>query len=468
MSFCRSVLLAVLFIGLLASAADAQQSIRQLATQDEATAEETSNPFEDTDAGSEDDLPEPEPNVRQPSDLPPTDITPRSSSESELQEFGGSTHSPPSISRSPSGCHRCDADACLGTCASTGCSTCGAGLGFPCECSCNPVTLQELIYGPEASCLTVGGWFSGGYHSNDTGLFNTHPDRFQAHQMWLFLEKNLDTSCGWDWGFRADGMYGVDAQNTQAFGNPLDPATMNARGWDNDWDYGIYGWSAPQLYGQLGNDDVSVKIGHFYTTIGYEVVPAPDNFFYSHSITMNNTEPFTHTGVLASMQANDCLEVSVGWTAGWDTGFDQFGSGSSFLGGLSYALSDHVSLIWAVTAGDFGVRGSDGYMQSVVLDVALTESLQYVLQSDSLRVGSTAEDIIGLNQYLFYSVSDCLSLGTRVEWWKSNGMSFYEATAGLNIRPHANFVIRPEFRKDWVPGLAADRDHFGIDIVMTF
>lgn len=35
-----------------------------------------------------------------------------------------------------------------------------------------------------------------------------------------------------------------------------------------------------------------------FTMVGFDVVGAPDNFFYSHSFTMYNSEPFTHTGVL--------------------------------------------------------------------------------------------------------------------------------------------------------------------------
>ena len=94
-------------------------------------------------------------------------------------------------------------------------------------------------------------------------------------------------------GFRADLMYGQDADDTQAFGNP--PGT-----WDylNGFDEGAgYGWAIPQLYGEVAlGEHVTVKAGHFYTLVGYEVVTAPDNFFFSHAMTMFNSEPFTHTG----------------------------------------------------------------------------------------------------------------------------------------------------------------------------
>ena len=70
--------------------------------------------------------------------------------------------------------------------------------------------------------------------------------------------------------------------------------------------------------------DWSIKGGHFYTLLGYEVVTAPDNFFYSHAFTMYLSEAFTHTGALVTYEGLPDTTVYAGWTAGWDTGFDQF------------------------------------------------------------------------------------------------------------------------------------------------
>ena len=64
----------------------------------------------------------------------------------------------------------------------------------------------------------------------------------------------------------------------------------------------------PQAYAEVGYNDLTVKVGHFYTIIGYEVVPAPDNFFYSHAYTMQYGEPFTHTGMLGDVQRQRQLQ----------------------------------------------------------------------------------------------------------------------------------------------------------------
>ena len=242
-------------------------------------------------------------------------------------------------------------------------------------------------------------------------------------------------------------MYGVDAADTQAFGN-------NPGNWDfqNGFDHGIYGWAFPQAYLEAAYGDFSVIGGHFFTLLGYEVVTAPDNFFFSHAFTMYNSEAFTHTGVLGTYSASDNVTLYGGWTAGWDTGFDQFDGGSNFLGGVSVGIGDDVTFTYITTAGDFGAIGS-GYSHSVVIDMAFTDELNYIVQSDLLHtdqgnfhdpmsnfVGTTT-NTIGLNQYLIYTLSDKLGVGGRAEWWKADGVSYYEITGGVNIRPCANFVL---------------------------
>lgn len=373
--------------------------------------------------------------------------------------------------------------ACQSAC-STGCSSCGSTLA--CECNLGEAwSLGDCLGIGECSGFTIGGWLQKGYHNRNNGLFNSHADNYHLQQAWLYAERVAESDgCNWDWGFRADIMYGTDAQDTQAFGNnPGEWDYQNGFGTDGTR-FGAYGWAIPQLYGEVACGDWSIKAGHFYTLVGYEVVTAPDNFFYSHAMTMYNSEPFTHTGVLSTYSGHENLEVYLGWTAGWDTGFDQLGDGSSFLGGASLTISEDLTVIYIATAGDFGWRGSDAYSHSVVVDATLTENLNYVLQSDALRSTATGEDNVGINQYLLYTVSDCLGLGARFEWWKGDNVtgfqphnavlpatgsfSYYEATLGANIRPHANMVIRPEVRFDWSPAADYDETIFGVDTIFTF
>ncbi|OAH97278.1 hypothetical protein A1332_21675 [Methylomonas methanica] len=81
----------------------------------------------------------------------------------------------------------------------------------------------------------------------------------------------------------------------------------------------LYGIVFPQAYLELfappGNG-LKIKLGEFYTLIGNEAVNAPDNFFYSHSYTMQFGEPFSHTGLLASYSIDENLELKAGAVTG--------------------------------------------------------------------------------------------------------------------------------------------------------
>lgn len=382
-----------------------------------------------------------------------------------------------------SGCNSCaPAGTCDTGCYTSACSSCnscgdcgcGCGLGlFDC-CLGEPYTLKSHLL-CEDSPWNVGGWTQLGYHDESTGLFNDQPGKVHLHQQWAYLEKVTQAdACNWDWGFRADFMYGIDADDTQAFGNTVD-ANGNARGFDTGWNHGIYGFALPQLYAEIARGDLSIKAGHFYTLAGYESVMAPNNFFYSHAFTMYNSEPFTHTGVLGTYKVSDDLTVYGGWTLGWDTGFDQFQGGSSLLGGMTAQLTDDLKFTYISTVGDLGWRGDDGYSHTVLFDAALTEKLNYVFQTDLLLVDETQEENYSIVNYLFYTVNDCTKLGTRLEWWKTDplvdgisNLSVYEATFGVNYRPHANVVVRPEIRQQWSPAVDIDDTIFGIDMVVTY
>lgn len=331
----------------------------------------------------------------------------------------------------------------------------------------------------EDSGWDIGGWTQWGYTNNDDGVFNTSPNRFNNHQSYLFIEKKADGSEGLGFGGRVDLLYGIDAQNTQAFGN-------NPGRWDylNGFNHGDYGWALPQAYGEVAYGDLSVKIGHFYTLHGYEVVTAPGNFFYSHAYTMNFSEPFTHTGAVATYAVNDKLTVYGGYVFGWDTGFDQRFGGSAVQTGMTYAATDKLSLTYLTTFGDLGQIG-DGYSHSFVGTYKITDKLSYVLLSDLVDANGTAGtggvvlQTVSAANYLLYNITDKVGVGGRAEWFKYNGQSYYEITAGMNIKPVSNLVIRPEIRHQWTRdlnqvgplaafGIVGDQTIFGIDAILTF
>ena len=201
--------------------------------------------------------------------------------------------------------------------------------------------------------------------------------------------------------------------------------------------------------------DVSVKVGHFYTLLGYEVVTAPDNFFYSHAFTMYNSEAFTHTGALATYdRERQSVTLYGGWTLGLGHRFRPVRRRQQLPGRSERRPRRRRYRDVHHDVRQFRSHRRAGYSHSIVVDFALTDNLNYVFQSDWFAPTPPLGDYetIGINQYLFYTINDRVALGARAEWWKADGDSIGAVTAGVNFRPCANLIIRPELRYQWDPG----------------
>ena len=318
---------------------------------------------------------------------------------------------------------------------------------------------QELCCA-KTTDIEVGGWISAGIYSNQYGAKNNGPltmreygDGATVDQMWIYAEKKADNGgCGLAFGGRVDFLWGADGPDTQCFSDG---------GWDGDWMTSKddnYGSALPQLYGEIAYNDLTVKVGHFYTIIGYEVVPAPDNFFYSHSYALA-IEPFTHMGALAEYSLNDRVTLHGGWTNGWDNGWLNPTNASTFLGGVSVDLRKNMSLTYATSFGDLQEQAGrtwTTYMQSLVYNWQVNCRLNYILQSDfrtdSDEINGDILKYYGINQYFLYTISDRWAAGTRVEWFRAeeNNDSYNAGavTLGLNYTPTDRIVVRPEIRWD--------------------
>jgi hypothetical protein len=348
------------------------------------------------------------------------------------------------------------------------------------------------------SGITASGWVESGFFTNAYGAGLNGPlgfdnlTGFNLHQMVGVLEKKTDTEkkC-WDLGGRVDYMFGIDGPDSQAIGD---------RSWDFGWNSSPdYGSAIPQMYLELAFGDWSIKGGRFWTPVGYEVVPATGNFFYTHSYTCFYGEPFTHTGFQVTRKINDKLSVFGGWVDGWDSGWANRDGADTFLGGVNLNLSKKTTLAWALTAGHWGTGAAFAganqgniYMNSIVLTHKFNDKWTYVLQHDlASNSDNPAGDAqwYGINQYLLRKINDCWSAGGRLEWFRDNdgvrvvpgnAGNYFEATLGVNYKPHSNFLVRPEIRWDWYDGTIAAGNHpfnngnsdnqfsGGLDMIVTF
>jgi Putative beta-barrel porin-2, OmpL-like. bbp2 len=316
----------------------------------------------------------------------------------------------------------------------------------------------------ERNGIRLDGWLDFGIGGNPRGSrdgFNgpvTFADKTNdvtLNQLYGYVERTVDDQGNsWDFGYRADIFYGTDARF--ALTKNLDDNLING-----STDYKL---AVPQTYlsvfAPVGNG-LTITAGHFYTIIGYEVVTAPDNFFFSHAYTMQYAEPFTQTGILMSYPINDNFSVTGGVVSGWDAFFQD---PPNFLGGVNFTSDDEkTSVATSLITGDATEDNkSNRTMYSIVVTREVTDDLQYVFQHDfgieknAATFGQTAH-WYGINQYLTYSVMDALSAALRFEWFRDEegvrvgfgSNSYFGITGGLNWSPTSFLTLRPELRYDW-------------------
>ena len=344
-------------------------------------------------------------------------------------------------------------------------------------CGCRPWTFRGwLDAGFVGNTASPTSKFNGPYNAVDRSnepMFN---------QGYLIAERLIPTDGSWGTGGRVDLLYGEDFFLAQSAGLELRP--NGAPHWNPQY----YGLAIPQAYGEFGNDVVSVKAGHFYTPIGYEGVPAPNNFFYSKAYSYQFAGPFTHWGALVTAKLTDQWSAQVGLVNGWNA-LDRTSDTLSEVGLLKYTSDKWWTQVAVITGNEFnndaGLPGiaptfANRTRYTWLVDLQLTDRWEYVFhqwlgsQANGTASGATAY-WYGIDQYLYYRINQCWRSALRFEWFRDEdgtrvGLNrpsnpnkppfvgnFFSLTAGLNWTPSTNFTLRPEIRADWFDGNQAHR-----------
>ncbi len=350
---------------------------------------------------------------------------------------------------------------------------------------------EQTFFFPQYWPVRMRGWLNGGYMGNTRrpasrfhGPYNAvDRDEIMGNQAYLIAEAGeIPTDGCWGVGGRVDVLYGFDYNLAESFG--FEKRDDGAPRWNTNE---FYGFAMPQAYGEVGNNKVSVKVGHFYTPVGYEGVQAVGNFFYSKAYSYQFAGPFQHWGGLVTWNVSDRLSVQGGLTNGWDA-LDRTTDRLGFLAGVKYQHESFwVSL--AATTGEEtnNLAGFPGLVTdytnrtrySALLGLYLTEKIEYVFhhwygfQANGAPgvVGAAGgpgnADWWGIDQYLYYTINCKWKAGVRGEWFYDQdgtriGLnrasnpnkppfagSVYSVALGLNYTPHPNFVFRPEIRADF-------------------
>jgi hypothetical protein len=306
--------------------------------------------------------------------------------------------------------------------------------------------------------------------TNGPVTFNDRSNDYQLNQMYLSLGRDAGRQCDrWDIGGRLDLLYGTDSVFTEARGLELTDAGGPR------WNAQRYGLAMPQLFAEVycpwGNG-LNMKLGHFYSVLGYECVTAPNNFFYSHSYLFQYAEPKTFTGLLGATNLGD-FTIQAGMTRGDDNWGDN-NNDLGFTGSIAWTSRNcrtNIALGVDAAREQPDPNSNIRTVFSLVFQQKLGDRWQYVIQWDfgnepgagfgnPTTVGNpTVANWYGIDQYLFRTINDHWKAGMRFEWFRDeNGArvpgagqtgDYFELTAGLNWTPNKHVLLRPELRWDW-------------------
>ncbi len=420
----------------------------------------------------------------------------------------------------------------------------------PCSNPCpprGPCTAATLF---DAGQGFLTGWVNAGatFSPNDNNFpirYNDRGNEFLMNQLYLSAGRMVNKNRPrFDVGGRVDLLYGTDyfytsalgweteTYRTDAYGTEYpvsDPTDATLKWNDNSGDRrngtaSLYGLSIPQLYAEFFlpiHNGMTVKAGHFYSIMGYESVMAPQNFFYSRSLTTTYGEPTTFTGVIVSQQLTHGLSVHGGVTRGWDV-WDASDSEASGIIGVQWDTCCESSIAFTLQTGK--VAATDDHTRtnySLVFAQQLNPTWKYVIQHDLGTETNASYAINGDNviysdatwvslvQYLECQWTPRCSFGMRFEWFQDDGLSrilrfptnsvyangvakwtgrnFYDVSLGMKWKPLEYLTIRPEVRWDWsdakltstipgVPSLPGVYDNFSsknqctasIDMILMF
>lgn len=343
-----------------------------------------------------------------------------------------------------------------------------------------PCIFQELK-------INMGGWVQQGITGNAWNppdrfngpiLTNDRAGEYQMNQAWLYFVRPTKTDgCGFDVGGRIDLVYGTDWRFGQCLGLETTFDDPNS----------FYGLILPQFYLEVAYNDLTVKMGHFATLTSLEVVPAPLNFFYSHTYMMSGYyDPVLVTGLQADYKLNDNWTAIGGFNRGWQL-FENPNETLNFLGGVKWASDDKkAALSLMVVAGPTntfaGFHDVDNLIMTYTYQITerFWSGTQVTIgrENDGSLIDPGHDDTwYGFEQEFTYKLKNPKwSAGLRYEWIRDNEGSrvagignvlgtgrgwggtpgfvgaFSDLSLGLNYRPHPNFVFRPEIRWDWYDG----------------
>jgi Putative beta-barrel porin-2, OmpL-like. bbp2 len=183
----------------------------------------------------------------------------------------------------------------------------------------NSYPLMTAINGAR-SRTKIYGWLDPTFNVSTSSDSNApvgndlYSNRVELNQAVLYIERLPDSvqRDHFDWGFHLTGLYGTDYRYTTNKGYFSSQLIKDHHqyGFDPSLEYA-------DLYFPHVAQGMNLRIGRYISIPGIEAQLSPNNYIFSHSL-LYVIDPFTDTGVLATIKLDDQWLVQLGITAGHD------------------------------------------------------------------------------------------------------------------------------------------------------
>ncbi len=187
------------------------------------------------------------------------------------------------------------------------------------EADTNSYPLMTALNGAK-SRTKIYGWieptlnFSTSAHSNAPEANDVYSNRFEMNQLIVYVERLPDSVQREhiDVGYHLTAFYGTDYRYT------TDKGYLSGQLLDHNRQYGFDPiLEYLDVYIPKVAKGMNIRVGRFISIPGIEAQLTPNNYMFSHSL-LYSVDPFTDTGVLATVQLSDRWLVQAGLTAGHD------------------------------------------------------------------------------------------------------------------------------------------------------
>ncbi len=181
---------------------------------------------------------------------------------------------------------------------------------YPLMTGLNRLSSRSKLYGWVD--LSVNGSTSASRNSPETN--DLYSNRFELDQAVLYFERLPDTvqQDHVDFGYHLTALFGTDYRYT------IDKGYFSSQLVDHNRQYGFDPTlEYVDIYLPQVRQGMNLRVGRFISVPGIEAQLSPNNYVFSHSL-LYSVDPFTDTGVMATIKISDAWLAQLGVTASHD------------------------------------------------------------------------------------------------------------------------------------------------------